>query len=267
MLSGFLSKLTILVFGTLYPAYRSYKAIKNKDVRGYVRWMMYWTIYALFITIEMCTDIFLSWFPLYFEIKILFVLWLIAPATKGSSFLYRKFLHPRLVKHEVSIDKYIEDVKADSYATVMKIGRKGLSAAGDTILKTAVTGQFHLVETIKRYNSSQDLTDFGKTQTSESWQQDSDTNYDPDNDVDLLQKQYKSSRQADNYIPEDSEAESVASQLESIPDEDLEEGAVDELNSRQMRSGADKRRSNLKLRSARTVTREQRMERTKSSAF
>ena len=25
-----------LVFGTLYPAYRSYKAIKNKDVREYV---------------------------------------------------------------------------------------------------------------------------------------------------------------------------------------------------------------------------------------
>ena len=32
--------------------------------------------------------------------KILFVFWLLSPATKGASILYRKFLHPQLSKRE-----------------------------------------------------------------------------------------------------------------------------------------------------------------------
>lgn len=39
-------------------------------------------------------------FPFYYEIKIVVVLWLLSPATEGSSILYRKFVHPILVKRE-----------------------------------------------------------------------------------------------------------------------------------------------------------------------
>jgi hypothetical protein len=38
--------------------------------------------------------------PFYYEIKILFVIWLLSPATRGSSILYRKFVHPQLMKRE-----------------------------------------------------------------------------------------------------------------------------------------------------------------------
>ena len=38
--------------------------------------------------------------PFYYELKIIFVLWLLSPATKGSSILYRKFVHPQLTKRE-----------------------------------------------------------------------------------------------------------------------------------------------------------------------
>ena len=46
--------------------------------------------------------LFLSLFrlPFYYELKILFVLWLLSPATKGASYLYRKFVHPQLAKRE-----------------------------------------------------------------------------------------------------------------------------------------------------------------------
>uniref|UniRef100_A0A8C2VVT1 Receptor expression-enhancing protein n=1 Tax=Chinchilla lanigera TaxID=34839 RepID=A0A8C2VVT1_CHILA len=50
-----------LIFGTLYPAYYSYKAVKSKDIKEYVKWMMYWIIFALFTTAETFTDIFLCW--------------------------------------------------------------------------------------------------------------------------------------------------------------------------------------------------------------
>jgi receptor expression-enhancing protein 1/2/3/4 len=38
--------------------------------------------------------------PFYYEMKVILVLWLLSPATKGSSFLYRKFVHPTLSERE-----------------------------------------------------------------------------------------------------------------------------------------------------------------------
>ncbi|KAM6251667.1 receptor expression-enhancing protein 2 isoform 3-T3 [Porphyrio hochstetteri] len=85
--------------------------------------MMYWIVFAFFTTAETLTDIVLSWaercpvygvfmamderlnetrrrFPFYFELKIAFVIWLLSPYTKGSSVLYRKFVHPTLSNKE-----------------------------------------------------------------------------------------------------------------------------------------------------------------------
>uniref|UniRef100_A0AAG5DNE1 Receptor expression-enhancing protein n=1 Tax=Anopheles atroparvus TaxID=41427 RepID=A0AAG5DNE1_ANOAO len=89
-----------LLFGTLYPAYASYKAVRTKNVKEYVKWMMYWIVFAFFTCIETFTDILLSWFPFYYEIKVIIVLWLLSPATRGSSTLYRKFVHPMLTRRE-----------------------------------------------------------------------------------------------------------------------------------------------------------------------
>ncbi|XP_023246300.1 uncharacterized protein LOC106647699 [Copidosoma floridanum] len=49
-----------LVFGTLYPAYASYKAVRTKNVKEYVKWMMYWIVFALFTCAETFTDVFFS---------------------------------------------------------------------------------------------------------------------------------------------------------------------------------------------------------------
>uniref|UniRef100_A0A8C0DL73 Receptor expression-enhancing protein n=1 Tax=Balaenoptera musculus TaxID=9771 RepID=A0A8C0DL73_BALMU len=61
MVAWIISRLVVLIFGTLYPAYSSYKAVKSKDIKEYVKWMMYWIIFALFTTAETFTDIFLCW--------------------------------------------------------------------------------------------------------------------------------------------------------------------------------------------------------------
>lgn len=81
-----------LVFGTLYPSYASYKAIKNKDIKEYVslhimihhvsshenfrnirhqaRWMMFWVSFGLFSFIEIFTDILFSfWSVLLFDVS------------------------------------------------------------------------------------------------------------------------------------------------------------------------------------------------------
>ncbi|KAG7167873.1 Receptor expression-enhancing protein 1-like [Homarus americanus] len=128
-----------LVFGTLFPAYYSYKAVKTKNVKEYVKWMMYWIVFAFFTCFETLTDLFLSfWFPFYYELKILVVLWLLSPATRGSSILYRKFVHPWLTRREDDIDNCIAQAKQQGYSTVIQLGTKGMNYATTVLMQTAI---------------------------------------------------------------------------------------------------------------------------------
>uniref|UniRef100_A0A1B6DU15 Receptor expression-enhancing protein n=1 Tax=Clastoptera arizonana TaxID=38151 RepID=A0A1B6DU15_9HEMI len=158
MVSTIISRLVILLFGTLYPAYASYKAVKTKNVKEYVKWMMYWIVFALFTCIETFTDVFFSfWFPFYYEIKIILVLWLLSPATKGSSILYRKFVHPMLSQREQEIDEYISRAKEQGYHTVLHLGSKGVSYATNVIMQTAIKGGGGIVNHLRRSYSLSDL--------------------------------------------------------------------------------------------------------------
>jgi len=113
--------------GTLYPAYASYKAVRTKNVKEYVRWMMYWIVYAFFSSAEPFADIFIGfWFPFYYYLKLGILCWLMAPATNGSSLLYKKFIHPSLEKREEDIDSFLEEAKTKGISTFKQIGGRGL---------------------------------------------------------------------------------------------------------------------------------------------
>uniref|UniRef100_A0A224X9Y0 Putative receptor expression-enhancing protein 2 n=1 Tax=Panstrongylus lignarius TaxID=156445 RepID=A0A224X9Y0_9HEMI len=158
MITAMISRLMILAFGTLYPAYASYKAVRTKDVKEYVKWMMYWIVFALFTCAETFTDVFFSfWFPFYYEIKVALVFWLLSPATKGSSFLYRNFVHPALQRRESEIDEMLSHAKEKGYNTVLSIGSKGVTYATNVLLQTAMRGGGGLVEHIKKSYSLTDL--------------------------------------------------------------------------------------------------------------
>ncbi|XP_037945721.1 receptor expression-enhancing protein 2-like isoform X1 [Teleopsis dalmanni] len=159
MISALVSRLIVLTFGTLYPAYASYKAVRTKNVKEYVKWMMYWIVYAFFTCIETVTDIFLSWFPFYYEIKIVIVLWLLSPATKGSSTLYRKFVHPMLTRREQEIDEYLNQAKERGYSAVLQLGYTGVTYAKNVIMQSALKGGGNLVQTIRRSYSLSDLSE------------------------------------------------------------------------------------------------------------
>ncbi|XP_045769376.1 beclin-1-like protein A isoform X1 [Maniola jurtina] len=159
MISSIISRLVILVFGTLYPAYASYKAVRTKNLKEYVKWMMYWIVFALFTCTETFTDVFLSWFPFYYEVKIVLVLWLLSPATKGSSILYRKFVHPALCRREQEIDEYIAKAKDQGYHTVLNLGTKGVNYATTVIMQTAIKGGGGLVQQLRKSYSLSDLSE------------------------------------------------------------------------------------------------------------
>ncbi|KAK2116881.1 Receptor expression-enhancing protein 2 [Saguinus oedipus] len=76
-------------------------------------------------------------FPFYFELKIAFVIWLLSPYTKGSSVLYRKFVHPTLSNKEKEIDEYITQARDKSYETMMRVGKRGLNLAANAAVTAA----------------------------------------------------------------------------------------------------------------------------------
>ncbi|KAM6395533.1 receptor expression-enhancing protein 4 [Rhynochetos jubatus] len=156
MVSWLLSRVIVLVFGMLYPAYASYKAVKTKNIREYVRWMMYWIIFALFMATETFTDLLISWFPFYYEFKTAFVVWLLSPYTRGASLLYRKFVHPTLSRKEKDIDACIVRTRERGYETLVRFGKRGLSVAATAAVRAATKSQGALAGRLRSF-SMQDL--------------------------------------------------------------------------------------------------------------
>uniref|UniRef100_A0A1A9W277 Receptor expression-enhancing protein n=1 Tax=Glossina brevipalpis TaxID=37001 RepID=A0A1A9W277_9MUSC len=132
-----ISRLVVLFFGTLHPAYASYKVVRTKNVKEYTEWMMFWIVYALFTCVEAFIDIFISWFPFYYQLKTALVLWLFSPSTKGSSKLCRKFLIPILERHEQKIDEHINQAKKRGVAGVMQMVSKIVNYGTNTLMQTA----------------------------------------------------------------------------------------------------------------------------------
>ncbi|CAG5077569.1 Similar to REEP1: Receptor expression-enhancing protein 1 (Homo sapiens) [Cotesia congregata] len=144
-----------LLFGTLYPAYASYKAVRTKNVKEYVKWMMYWIVFALFTCAETFTDV----FPFYYEIKIILVIWLLSPATKGSSILYRRFVHPALIRREAEIDDALARATEQGYTAVLHLGTKGVNYATTVLMQTAIKNFPSVIPSSVHQDEHNDQTD------------------------------------------------------------------------------------------------------------
>lgn len=77
-------------------------------------------------------------FPFYYEIKTILVVWLLSPATKGSSILYRRFVHPALIRREAEIDDALARATEQGYTAVLHLGTKGVNYATTVLMQTAI---------------------------------------------------------------------------------------------------------------------------------
>lgn len=78
--------------GFVYPAYCSIKAIESTNKDDDTQWLTYWLIFALFKIIEGFADVFLSRLPLYFFMKMAFLVYLFYPTTQGAKVLYENVI-------------------------------------------------------------------------------------------------------------------------------------------------------------------------------
>ncbi|NWV41176.1 REEP4 protein, partial [Grantiella picta] len=121
-----------------------------------VRWMMYWIVFALFMATETFTDLLISWFPFYYEVKMAFVIWLLSPYTRGASLLYRRFVHPTLTRKEKDIDAFLVRARERGYESLLHFGKRSLNLAATAAVQAATKGQGALAGRLRSF-SMQDL--------------------------------------------------------------------------------------------------------------
>lgn len=83
---------------------------------------------GFFSFFEFYADMLVSWLPLYYEVKILFLLWLVSPTSRGTPIIWSQYLKPFLNSREVAIDATIDETKSKIFSHVEQAKSKALNA-------------------------------------------------------------------------------------------------------------------------------------------
>ncbi|KAL7754142.1 ER membrane protein DP1/Yop1 [Sorochytrium milnesiophthora] len=105
--------------GFVYPAYCSFKALETKGVEDDIQWLTYWVVFGFLNMIEFFTDILLHWFPFYFIVKTVLLVWLYLPQTRGAVITYNRVLRPFLIGQQARVDHEIQVLKKKASAIAM----------------------------------------------------------------------------------------------------------------------------------------------------
>ena len=109
------------MIGHVYPVYKTFKAFKlsdepehldEKQLRDLRRILSFWAVMGVFTFAEFFLDVLLSWLPLFWETKILFLAWLVHSNFAGAAFVYENFVDEVFREHELDIDHSLAICKA-----------------------------------------------------------------------------------------------------------------------------------------------------------
>lgn len=121
MVGDFIIRFLVLLFGYAYPAFECFKSVEknNVDIEEIRFWCQYWIIIALVTVCERMGDIFLSWLPMYGEVKLAFFIYLWHPKTKGTGYIYDTLLRPLVARHETGIERKLQEMRARGWDFAM----------------------------------------------------------------------------------------------------------------------------------------------------
>ncbi|KAL7414736.1 TB2/DP1, HVA22 family-domain-containing protein [Mrakia frigida] len=110
-LLGLFSRSVCNIAAFAYPSYASYKSITTNDFPQIERWLVYWCVVGALTGAEGAVGWIVAWIPFYSEIKLGIMLWMVAPQTEGSTYVYRNYLSPLFTSHERDVDALLGDVR------------------------------------------------------------------------------------------------------------------------------------------------------------
>ncbi|XP_078433859.1 HVA22-like protein e isoform X2 [Wolffia australiana] len=80
----------------LYPLYASIRAIESPSKVDDEQWLAYWILYSFLTLVEMVAEPVLCWIPIWYQMKVALVAWLVLPQFRGASFIYERFVREQI---------------------------------------------------------------------------------------------------------------------------------------------------------------------------
>lgn len=168
------------LLGFLYPAYKSYKAVRSFEeaVRGFgldgqsgqdgldgqvgqetgqetgqemLFWVKYWVVFSLGFIFNYFANALLFWVPFFYVLKLAFVVALLHPRIKGSNLIFKYLIAPLLAKYEASIDCVVDSAEKLA-ADAMK--KCAVSAISEKIIGLATSSHATSSQTSSNQTSS-----------------------------------------------------------------------------------------------------------------
>ncbi|XP_076891792.1 HVA22-like protein e [Bidens hawaiensis] len=82
----------------LYPLYASVVAIESASKEDDQQWLSYWILYSFLTLMEMLLQPLLEWIPIWYDVKLIAVAWLVLPQLRGAAFIYNKFVREQVIQ-------------------------------------------------------------------------------------------------------------------------------------------------------------------------
>lgn len=117
MLGEFVYRILVLILGYAYPAFECFKTVESNrvHVEELRFWCQYWIIVAILTVFERIGDTFMSWLPMYDELKLTLLIYLWFPQTKGTNYVYETLLRPFMIGNETEMDRKMQEFRARAW--------------------------------------------------------------------------------------------------------------------------------------------------------
>ena len=97
--------------GTVYPAFWAIKSLEQNNIEEQKKWLTYWVVFGSFIFFDMGSFVINKFIPVYFVLKILFLIWLWMPGSSGCTIVYYLIVKKIFRFYEDKIDTYYDEAK------------------------------------------------------------------------------------------------------------------------------------------------------------
>eukprot|EP00891_Asterochloris_glomerata_P008514 jgi/Astpho2/8514/Aster-05553 len=105
-----------------------------------------WVVFSVITAAEALITTFFSYVPLYYEGKLLLLVWMMAPQTKGAQYLFDHYISPFLKLHAAKLDPVFAStnivISSAQMGQVLRLAEKyGASATDQAIAQAALALQ------------------------------------------------------------------------------------------------------------------------------